>query len=633
MPKRNLSERTKDSPPANRRKVDGGNIATTGFTAINSSPAWATSSPTLAGLTEKNANVTFSKKGGLKSSRDSYDGVKDGDNALRELPVNTQTGSKRPATGRTAQRRKRNQNKPSPPFCGIKRLSSDVTNEDLDRDGSVQTSINYLPVTKPGLSRGDNVRCQSGKAVKGQDVDRIVEQTEGQERTKSNNAFNVPPSVRSTPVYGHAGQVQPNKIASGQASSDELSDTDLLASVEAADKAAVADRAQNLPSLSRPSGARSTASKVDTHEDLTRSPTPAGQPIYDDYKPPKLRYDPDVGLVCCDSDPVDGENEAKPEPVEGQNGCDYEAEDKIQRQDLPSEMDEYGNNLEDDDLVDIMYGGTINIQQHGNLDQNEIQDDLGSNVPFSDIPSRQDREEEGRENGPTLNDEETGDGLELFNELMDLDAFYDEHGAPKPSCANEEAGAPTGTNEEPSVAADNTLFNQPPGEQPPHRGPEPIIDGQAVEKVPIVRPPFPAAVQDRSPVIGLAPTKVLRTCFRIGEALNVGSTTFRLGHDIVIELYACVSSSCRDKESGKQSFELRDIYHPDRPPYLKASYEGWKGVDLYESETSAFLENGRYRLCRCLGRMIKEKGCVLEVVSIWEADWEDIEYVKGIMCS
>ena len=65
---------------------------------------------------------------------------------------------------------------------------------------------------------------------------------------------------------------------------------------------------------------------------------------------------------------------------------------------------------------------------------------------------------------------------------------------------------------------------------------------------PIARPPFPQKVRDRSPIIGVSSDMLLRTCFRTGEALNVGSQAVRMGHTVFIELYARVSSGYKRNE-------------------------------------------------------------------------------------
>ncbi|KAF2117098.1 hypothetical protein BDV96DRAFT_571533 [Lophiotrema nucula] len=148
---------------------------------------------------------------------------------------------------------------------------------------------------------------------------------------------------------------------------------------------------------------------------------------------------------------------------------------------------------------------------------------------------------------------------------------------------------------------------------------------------PIVRPSFPIPARDRSPIIGLTPNTLLRTCFRIGEAISTGSSAIKHGKNIIIELYARVLSSRRD--NIKQYFVFCDLYHK-KPPYINATYDAaiWKSVELFDYDSGRLLQEGR--TCRCIGKM-KRNGKALELVvlNIWETTWEDILWVEGILRS
>ncbi|EON69297.1 hypothetical protein W97_08457 [Coniosporium apollinis CBS 100218] len=158
--------------------------------------------------------------------------------------------------------------------------------------------------------------------------------------------------------------------------------------------------------------------------------------------------------------------------------------------------------------------------------------------------------------------------------------------------------------------------------------------GESNSSRPIVRPPFPCQVQDRSPIICLSATSVLRTCFRAGEALNIGCQAVREGRTVIIELYATVRSSFREPDTVTQHFVIGDLFH-DRPPYINAVYELWKGVDLWDYDSSRFLEQSdARRMCRCIGQMKRDdRKWKLLILNIWEASWEDIDYVKDIICT
>jgi hypothetical protein len=149
---------------------------------------------------------------------------------------------------------------------------------------------------------------------------------------------------------------------------------------------------------------------------------------------------------------------------------------------------------------------------------------------------------------------------------------------------------------------------------------QPNPSARAKPHKPIVRPLFPQAVRDRSLVIGVSATTVLRTCFRIGEALRAGSSAVHNNTDVVIELYARVSWSAREETGSKQHFRFVDLFH-DRPPYLKGMYDLWKGSELWDSESRPFLDNeGPPKLCRCIGKMRRDgKELLLTVFNVRKA--------------
>ncbi|KAK4957915.1 hypothetical protein LTR10_004338 [Elasticomyces elasticus] len=156
-------------------------------------------------------------------------------------------------------------------------------------------------------------------------------------------------------------------------------------------------------------------------------------------------------------------------------------------------------------------------------------------------------------------------------------------------------------------------------------------DAQLTEKR-IVRTPFPESVLDRSPIFGATNATVLRVCFRIGEALNAGSLAIRNNKNVLLELYARVTASQREEKPGRhQHFVFHDLYH-DKPPYLTGTYDLWDQSRLWELDSRAFLSSSAAgTVCRAIARM-KRDGMKwkLEVLSIWEASWEDVEHVAGI---
>lgn len=146
---------------------------------------------------------------------------------------------------------------------------------------------------------------------------------------------------------------------------------------------------------------------------------------------------------------------------------------------------------------------------------------------------------------------------------------------------------------------------------------------------PIVRCPFPPSVRDRSPVIGLTSDTLLRTCFRIGEAINQGCYASKTSKQAIIELYARVFDS--ELTDTQQLFTFCDLFHA-KPPYVKAAYSAaiWKSVELFEYDSRRLLHKGR--ICRCIGTMKRDgKDWVMVILNVWEATWQDINRVEGIV--
>ena len=154
--------------------------------------------------------------------------------------------------------------------------------------------------------------------------------------------------------------------------------------------------------------------------------------------------------------------------------------------------------------------------------------------------------------------------------------------------------------------------------------------------IPFVRPPFTKLIRDRSPIIGLSGRMVLRICFRLGEALNAAAIASRSNIDTIIELYANVVASRREMGSFKQTFTFADIFMHEKPPFLHGTYALWRGVELWDHDSRAFLgENNMGKMARIVGRINRNEektGWIMAIMNIWQVDWEDIGIAKGIVC-
>lgn len=158
------------------------------------------------------------------------------------------------------------------------------------------------------------------------------------------------------------------------------------------------------------------------------------------------------------------------------------------------------------------------------------------------------------------------------------------------------------------------------------------VDEEAEKVRPVIRSAFPHAISDRPQIYGAHNTTLLRTCFRIGEAINVGCYAVRTGKNLLIELYARVQTSWRDRgQEGRQHFIFKDIYH-DKPPYMKGTFVLLADHKPSDAGSKAFLASqSNNSVCRLLAR-IKRGHTLLEldILSIWQASWEDVDHVAGI---
>ena len=160
----------------------------------------------------------------------------------------------------------------------------------------------------------------------------------------------------------------------------------------------------------------------------------------------------------------------------------------------------------------------------------------------------------------------------------------------------------------------------------PNTGTQFISPSKDGQPLPFIRPSFPLAILPRSHVPGLASNTFLRTCFRIGEALNAACIAFRNSKDAVVELYCRIKYSDREANGYKQFFELTDLFTPEKPPSLNGVYTIWKGVDLWNYDSKLLLgARGRGKMARILGRIRRGKdnqGWEMTMLNVWEATWE-----------
>jgi hypothetical protein len=193
----------------------------------------------------------------------------------------------------------------------------------------------------------------------------------------------------------------------------------------------------------------------------------------------------------------------------------------------------------------------------------------------------------------------------------------------------------------------------------------------AREIKPFVRPPFPAEVQPRPVVEGLSSSMLVKTCFRIGEAIKVAIVTNNNYHkstDVLVELYGrpltplprrprekkthiavtnqreniIARVSFSERIENRQNFQFLDLFH-DRPPFLSGVFEFWKRCELWDADSAAFLgpmaaATHKPKISRIIGRMKRRDGnywgtgFYMQILSIWEADWDDVLNLKRVIC-
>lgn len=155
---------------------------------------------------------------------------------------------------------------------------------------------------------------------------------------------------------------------------------------------------------------------------------------------------------------------------------------------------------------------------------------------------------------------------------------------------------------------------------------------------PFVRPKFPDAVKSKPPIAGVSAETKVRTCFRIGEMLNQAKKVCANKEDVIFELYARVVCSSRQELRRVQHFRFMDLYTV-RQPHPGGKIEGWKMGSLLDQHSLALVTTeGMYpkKICRCLGRLIRDTkttiGWSLDILTIRESDWDEVELMRQLIC-
>ncbi|KTW31825.1 uncharacterized protein T551_01086 [Pneumocystis jirovecii RU7] len=136
---------------------------------------------------------------------------------------------------------------------------------------------------------------------------------------------------------------------------------------------------------------------------------------------------------------------------------------------------------------------------------------------------------------------------------------------------------------------------------------------------PIARNPFPLTIVGKSVISGLSSDiTLLRTCFRVGEALKVFNLQQNSKILYFIEFFGIIKESDNKKEST--TYVVGDLFHPLKGPYIYASY--------YDNKTTFKFQNGE--MVRILGIFKKKKVTKneLKVAKMYLSTWEEIYRIK-----
>ncbi|KAM0331460.1 hypothetical protein ACHAQA_003136 [Verticillium albo-atrum] len=150
---------------------------------------------------------------------------------------------------------------------------------------------------------------------------------------------------------------------------------------------------------------------------------------------------------------------------------------------------------------------------------------------------------------------------------------------------------------------------------------------------PFIRPPFPEKVHDRSNILGVSSSVLLRTCFRIGELLKASSRCRQANQQVIYELYARATYSNRSSQTRTQHFQFKDLF-TDRQPYPNGKLQNWKVGSLLDRQAQDLVGQTN-KLCRCVCVMERDEtldlGWRVKVLSIRATDWDEIRWVRRIM--
>ncbi|EMR11339.1 hypothetical protein PNEG_00368 [Pneumocystis murina B123] len=138
---------------------------------------------------------------------------------------------------------------------------------------------------------------------------------------------------------------------------------------------------------------------------------------------------------------------------------------------------------------------------------------------------------------------------------------------------------------------------------------------------PIARNPFPLTILGKSVISGLSSNDtLLRTCFRVGEALKVSNLQKNSMIIYLIEFFGIIKEF--NKEKSLFTYVIADLFHPLRGPYIYASYHDYHITITFQNND----------IVRILGVFKKNRTRnEINVIKMYPCTWEKIQHIKETM--
>jgi hypothetical protein len=263
---------------------------------------------------------------------------------------------------------------------------------------------------------------------------------------------------------------------------------------------------------------------------------------------------------------------------------------------------------------------------------------------------------------PTADGEESYNEFDLDENIFDIydidDAEYRTPESSMPAINGSSIDPRPGNRNPPQATLPKVSACPHPSPQHFKTPPKPI-QAPLASMSPFLRSSLPQLASSQSVLPSLIPHRRIPTLFRIAEVYRLLASIPPRAPPQRIELYASVISSRRDFHKKTQEFTFADLFFPQRPPYLSGSSIAWVLCELFDEDSEPFMNTASGgRLCRAIVQVSKNSwktnarqvgsssvtmqggsqgsgkeadALDVEVLNIWEATWDDVKYVRGVV--